>query len=89
MNNMEKEFVDESGEKAKIEIMSNDNVQVNMGRENYKIAESMRMPKRKIRQRGIFTSNIGPGSHGFAQVFTLASIIALGSVIVAFIVLRF
>ena len=103
MNNMENEFIDEKGENQKLEITSNDNYQVNMGGENYKIAEGMRNPKAKVRKRsiwttnigpeikrnGIFTSNIGPGSEGFAGIFTLASIIALGSVIVAFIVLRF
>ena len=90
MNNMEKEFIDENGEEAKVVIESGNSIQVNMGQNNYKIATEMRnKPKTLIKKRGIFTSNIGPKSEGFAGVFTLAAIIALAGVIIAFITLRF
>ena len=44
---------------------------------------------RKMRTPGIAKDNIGIGSSGFAGVITLASIIAIGGVIVAYLTLGY
>ena len=89
VDKMEKNFIDENGDGAKVIIEADNNYQVNMGKNvRYKLAEEMR-PKGKIRKRGVFTSPVGPTSHGFAGIMTLAGLVALAGIIIAFITLRF
>lgn len=55
--------------------------------EHYEIVSDMK--KKRNYKRNIFTDNIGPGSQGFAGVATLAGIIAIAGIIIAFLTLRY
>lgn len=44
---------------------------------------------KKMRAPGIAKENIGIGSSGFAGVFTLATVVAIAGVIVAYLTLRY
>ena len=44
--------------------------------------------KKGAKGKGAFTSDIGVKSEGFAPIFTLASIIAIGSIIIALLMWR-
>lgn len=44
---------------------------------------------RKMKAPGIARDNIGIGSSGFAGVFTLATVIAVAGVIIAYLTLRY
>lgn len=81
---MEKEFVDSKGNEVKIVIEDSNNAPANLDpSETYKLVNA---PK-KIRKK-VVDLDVGPGSNGFAQIATLASIIAIGGIIVAFILFR-
>lgn len=62
---------------------------------NYVIAnhpaskEKNKTRTKSLKTPGIVTQNIGPGSSGFAGVATLASIIAIAGIIVAYLTLRY
>lgn len=45
--------------------------------------------KKKIKAPGVMTDNIGPGSSGFAGVATLAAIIAIAGIVIAYLTLRY
>lgn len=45
--------------------------------------------KKKVKTPGVMTDNIGPGSSGFAGVATLAAIIAIAGIVVAYLTLRY
>ena len=55
----------------------------------YVIANHVSTNSKKMRAPGIARDNIGIGSSGFAGVITLASIIAIGGVIVAYLTLGY
>ena len=55
----------------------------------YVIANHVSKNSKKMRAPGIAKDNIGIGSSGFAGVITLASIIAIGGVIVAYLTLGY
>ena len=85
MDKMEREFVDANGDAAKVILEDSNGEPVNLKKgETYKLA----MGPKKMRKKGVFTSSIGPGSHGFAQIATLATIVAVGGIIIAFIMFR-
>ena len=44
--------------------------------------------KKNAKAKGIFTSDIGVKSEGFAPIFTLASIIAVGAIVIALLMWR-
>ena len=44
---------------------------------------------KKMKAPGSITKNIGPGSNGFACVATLAAIIAIAGVVIAYLTLRY
>ena len=57
---------------------------------NYVIANHIsKNNNKKMKSPGIARDNIGIGSSGFAGVITLASIIAIAGVIVAYLTLRY
>ena len=87
MEKFEKEMVEENGDVQSVVVESNDGLSVKLKKDNYKIVEEMR-PKTKVRSR-VFTSSIGPGSNGFAAIVTLAGIVAIAGIVLAFITLRF
>lgn len=55
----------------------------------YVIANHVSKNNRKMKAPSIVRENIGPGSNGFAGVATLASIIAIAGVIIAYLTLRY
>ena len=88
--NITKDFVDESGNKSEITITSNNDEKINLS-PNYKLQRpnsNNKYMKKGAKGKGAFTSDIGIESEGFAPIFTLALIIALGAIVVAYIFWR-
>ena len=89
-NNIKEEFVDEKGNKSEIIITSSDNENINL-KSNYKLQRpesNNKYMQKGAKAKGVLTSDIGIKSQGFAPIFTLALIIALGAIIIAFILWR-
>lgn len=87
---MKKSFVDEKGNESQIIITSDDNSSVNL-KANYKLQRpetSNKYMQKGAKAKGILTSDIGIKSQGFAPIFTLALIIALGAIVTALILWR-
>ena len=74
-----------NGDEEKIVYEDSNGEPVNLKNDvTYKLA----MGPKKTKKRGIFTSNIGPGSSGFTQIATLAVIVSIGGIIIAFVLFR-
>lgn len=89
-NSVTQNFVDEKGHKASMIITSNTEDKVIL-KGNYKLQrpESNNKYMRKgAKGKSAFTSDIGVKSDGFAPIFTLALIIAIGVALIAFIIWR-
>ena len=89
-NSMTQNFVDEKGHKSEMIITSNSDEQV-MLKGNYKLQRpesNNKYMKKGAKGKNIFTSDIGVKSEGFAPIFTLSLIIAVGVLAIAFIVWR-
>ena len=89
-NSVVKNFVDEKGNKSELIITSSNDETVNL-KPNYKLQRpdsNNKYMQKGAKAKGILTSDIGIKSQGFAPIFTLALIIALGAIIVAFIFWR-
>lgn len=90
----ERAFSDKNG-KSKVTFESNGApLGGDFANNNYVIANHVSKDKPKTRTRslkkpGVMTDNIGPGSSGFAGVATLAAIIAIAGVVVAYLTLRY
>jgi hypothetical protein len=88
--NIKQDFVDEKGNKSEILITSNDEEKISLS-PNYKLQRpesNNKYMKKGVKAKNIFTSDIGIKSQGFAPIFTLALIIALGLVAIAYILWR-
>ena len=84
------DFVDEKGNKSELIITSTGKKKVNL-KSNYKLQHpefDNKYMKKGAKGKGAFTSDIGVKSEGFAPIFTLASIIAIGSIIIALLMWR-
>ena len=55
----------------------------------YVIANHVSKKAKKVNSPGIARDNIGIGSAGFAGVITLASIVAIAGVVIAYLTLRY
>ena len=104
---IEKEFIDEHGEKATVQIESATGYKVNMfNNGKYKLAnlssknnDLIGANKKKnfltrdigpkIKGNGLFTSDIGIKSSGFAQVASLSFIVALAGLFVMYVMFRY
>ena len=89
-NNIKEEFIDEKGNKTEMIITSKDDQEINL-KQNYKLQRpdsNNKYMKKGAKAKGILTSDIGIKSQGFAPIFTLALIIALGAIIIAFVLWR-
>ena len=85
------DFVDEKGNRQELIITSNDTACVKLDR-HYKLQrpESDNKYMRKgAKAKSAFTSDIGFKSEGFAPIFTLAVIVALGIAVIALLMWRF
>jgi len=91
-NTIEREFIDEKGDRATITIESQNSYSTNLKENSYKMAENMRPknnPLVKARKENMLNSDIGFKSSGFAQVAALAAITAIAGLIFAYLTLRF
>lgn len=89
-NSVTQNFVDEKGNKSEMIITSNTDERVIL-KGNYKLQRpdsNNKYMKKGAKGKNAFTSDIGIKSEGFAPIFTLASIIALGVALIAFILWR-
>ena len=86
----ERKFTDNNGV-SKVILEGNDApLGGDFANNNYVIANHTFKNKGKTRKTpGIVRDNIGVGSAGFAGVITLASIIAVAGVIIAYLTLRY
>lgn len=89
-NNITRDFVDEKGNNSELILTSNDNEKINL-KPNYKLQRpesNNKFMRKGAKAKGIFTSDIGVKSEGFAPVITLALIIVIGVAAIAFIMWR-
>lgn len=89
-NSVTQNFVDEKGHKSEIIITSNSNEKVNL-KPNYKLQSpesNNKYMKKGAKGKGVFTSDIGVKSEGFAPIFTLSLIIVIGLIAIAFLMWR-
>lgn len=89
-NSVVQDFVDEKGHKSELIITSDGEERVNL-KPNYKLQRpesNNKYMKKGAKGKGVFTSDIGVKSEGFAPIFTLALIISLGVLIIAFLMWR-
>ena len=84
-------FVDEKGKNSEMIITSNNNEKINL-KPNYKLQRpesDNKYMKKGAKGKGVFTSDIGHKSEGFAPIFTLAFIIAISVIAIAYFMWRF
>ena len=89
-NSVTQDFVDEKGNKAELIITSNGDRKINL-KSNYKLQTpefNNKYMKKGAKGKGMFTSDIGVKSEGFAPIFTLAAIIAIGAIVIALLMWR-
>lgn len=90
MKSVTQNFIDEKGIKSELIITSNNDEKVIL-KGKYKLQRpesNNKYMKKGVKGKGAFTSDIGVKSEGFAPIFTLSLIIALGTIIIAFIMWR-
>ncbi len=89
-NSIVEDFVDEKGNKSQIIITSAGDGKVDL-KPNYKLQTpefNNKYMKKGAKAQGTFTSDIGVKSEGFAPIITLASLIAIGAIIIALLMWR-
>ena len=89
-NSITRDFVDERGNKSEIILTSNDNGKIGL-KSNYKLQRpdsNNKFMRKGAKAKGLFTSDIGVKSEGFAPIVTLSLIIVIGLLAIAFIMWR-
>lgn len=89
-NSVTQDFVDEKGHNSEMIITSLSEQKINL-KPNYKLqrpASDNKYMKKNAKAKGTFTSDIGIKSEGFAPLFTLSLIIAIGAVVIAILMWR-
>ena len=89
-NSVTQNFIDEKGQKSELIITSNNDEKIIL-KGNYKLQRpetNNKYMKKGAKGQNAFTSDIGVKSEGFAPIFTLALIITLGVIAIAFIMWR-
>ena len=90
-NSVVHDFVDEKGKKSEMVITSNNDDKVEL-KTNYKLQRpesDNKYMKKGAKAKGILTSDIGHKSEGFAPIFTLAFIIAISVIAIAYFMWKF
>ena len=82
---LKRDFVDEKG--AELTMIAEGSKANFMGNKNYKLQHEFKSKNKKI--KGIFTSDIGVHSSGFAGIMGLAMIISIAGIIIAYLFWRF
>ena len=88
--NIVKDFVDEKGYNSELILTSCNEEKISL-KPNYKLqrpSSNNKYMKKNAKAKSILTSDIGVKSEGFAPVFTLAAIIAIGVLIISLIMWR-
>ncbi len=89
-NTITEDFVDEKGEKSQLIITPSSEHAIKLAA-NYKLQKpesNNKYMQKGAKGKGTFTSDIGIKSKGFVPIFTLAVIIALGTLVIAYIICR-
>ena len=82
------DFIDERGNENIITLEGKE--KITLPNKNYKLQHESTSKKINHKlAKGIFTSDIGVHSNGFAGIMGLALIVAVAGIIVAYLVLRF
>ena len=85
----ERSFKDNNGV-SKVILESNDApLGGDFANNKYVIANHLSKDSKKMKVPGIATDHIGIGSSGFAGVITLASMVAIAGVVIAYLTLRY
>jgi glycosylphosphatidylinositol transamidase (GPIT) subunit GPI8 len=82
---LKKDFVDERGNENTITIEGT-NVVLDTNKQ-YKLQHQSSIKNKKA--KGVFTSDIGIHSNGFAGIMGLATILSIAGIIIAYIFLKF
>ena len=82
---LKKDFIDEKGNEH-IVILEGNKANF-LGKKNYKLQHEFKNSNMKA--KGLFTSDIGIHSSGFAGIFGLAMIVVVAVIIIAYLLLRF
>ena len=91
MNNFQKDIKNDDGTEETIVITSNDNLNLNMNK-TYRLANHNQKKESKFAKRfknSILGADIGVKSGGFSNVAILATIIAVGTICVMYLLWRF
>ena len=89
-NSVTQNFIDEKGHKSEMIITSTNDEKVTL-KGNYKLQRpdfDNKYMKKGVKGKNVFTSDIGVKSEGFAPIFTLALIVAIGVIAVVFVLWR-
>ena len=90
-NSVTQNFIDEKGNESELIITAQNDKEVKI-KPNYKLQrpESQnKFMKKNAKGKGIFTSDIGVKSEGFAPIFTLAFIIVVAMLTIAYFIWKF
>ena len=90
-NSVTQNFIDEKGNESELIITAQNDKEVKI-KPNYKLQrpESQnKFMKKNAKGKGIFTSDIGVKSEGFAPIFTLAFIIVVSMLTIAYFIWKF
>ena len=91
-NNIERDFLDEKGDKSTIIIEEQNSYNTNLKNGHYKLSKNM-LPNGSLHterhHQNIFNTDIGIRSSGFAGVAALSAITVIAGLIFAYIVLKF
>ena len=89
--NFERDIKNDDGTEETIIISSNDNRVLNLN-QTYKLANQTKKKENKLMKKfknSILGADIGLKSNGFSNIAILATIIALGSIFVMYLLWRF
>ena len=90
MKNNTIDFVDEKGNKSEMIITSNGEGKINL-KPNYKLQTpefNNKYMKKGAKPKSMFTTDIGVKSEGFAQIVTIATLIAIGAIAITLLIWR-
>ena len=91
-NNIEREFVDERGDKSTLIIEEQNSYNTNLKDGHYKLSKTMKPKSNTLVKRhheNILNADIGIRSSGFAGVAALSAITVIAGLVIAYIALKF
>lgn len=91
MNNINKTFIDENGQKETLIMNSNDDLELNMHK-SYRLANYTSKKENRFVKKfkgSILGSDIGVKSGGFSNIAVLAVVIAFAAIAIMYFIWRF